>query len=105
MREVNIHLRWVLEEYPFFLNSTRYIGYGGTPKLAVSEITGPSLLKAIKCLVSPIKSNRRLSTKSKVEISGTGEVGMYRFFMLTIICCVDESHRGEPRNGQQGSRA
>jgi hypothetical protein len=71
-----------------------------TSHLAVSEITGPSLLKAIKCLVSPIKSNRRLSTKSKVEISGTGEVGLYRFFMLTIICCVDESHRGEPRNGQ-----
>jgi hypothetical protein len=73
-----------------------------TSHQVVSDHIGPFLLKVVQCLVSPIKYNRRPSTKSKIEISGTIEVGVQRFFMLTIMCCVDESHRGELRNGQQG---
>jgi len=42
--------------------------------LGISESAGQFLPKAVKCLVSPIESKRRLSTTSEVEISDTSEV-------------------------------
>jgi hypothetical protein len=52
----------------------------------------------LKCHVSPKESDGRLSGESKIEISYTSKVGMRRFFLLAIMCCADESHRGESRN-------
>jgi hypothetical protein len=71
----------------------------------ISESTDKNFPNAVKCLVSPKQSNRRPPIKRKIEISGTGEVGVQIFFTLAIMCSVDESHRGEPRNGQLGGRA
>ena len=73
--------------------------------LGISESAGQFLPKAVKCLVSPIESKRRLSTTSEIEISDTSEVPMQRFFTLAIVRRVDELRGGKPRNCQQGGRA
>jgi hypothetical protein len=71
------------EQSSFFLDLTGYVwliapvnlyGRSATRILMGGSHGFPLLPKALKCLVSPIESNRRLSTESKIEIRYTNEV-------------------------------